>query len=142
MKKILIHSKKINKQGAKIMFQIKIPTDVKQVKGLLIEATRTGLATGITSMQSPFHCGWITLSIPDKRDVFYSDLVEFTEVQQLVTDQIGIAGENSWWLNGTKRDFFSVSVPIENTIIDGYFEDHTVGIQTPYTLKIYLETEQ
>lgn len=145
MKKILIHTEDIKKQGAKVQFQIKLPKATKEVTGILITATPTEIRK--EDRPSPIHySGWINLRIPDKRDVFYSELVSFSNhIEELKINLprigLGIGDQNKWWFNGTKREFFKIRVPIENTLIEGYYEDHsTKEIQT-YTLRVYLSTE-
>lgn len=143
MKKILIHKEVIKKKGAKVQFQIKLPITVTDVTGLLITATvnerqKEDLPTAVS------YCGWIRLRLPGKRDVFYSELVHFSNhIEELRTKLpefgLGITAKKEWWFNGTKREFFNINVPIENTLIEGYYEDHSKKSIKAYTLRVYLE---
>lgn len=147
MKKILIHSENIKKKGAKLQFQIKLPSTAKEVTGLLITATRrTELKREQPNLSKDF-CGWIRLRTPDKRDVFYAELVSYSnhieqQLGQLPQLGLGLADTDGWWFNGTKREFFKIRVPVENTIIEGYYEDHSKQDNELYTLKVYLEVCQ
>lgn len=144
MRKILIHTETITKAGVKKMFQITLPKNTSECNGILIEATKTTLPTEIQLNGKNRNCGWVTLQIPSERDVFFSELVPFSnsELQSYrPTVSVGIDEQKAWWFSGTKRDFFSVSVPTKSTIIEGYYEDHAIGVNYPYTVRIYLEVD-
>ena len=77
MKKTLIHTETIKKKGAKVQFQIKLPITVTEVTGLLITAT-VNERQKEDRPSAVSYCGWIRLRLPEKRDVFYSELVHFS----------------------------------------------------------------
>lgn len=145
MRKILIHSETITKAGTKKMFQIQLPKNTCVCTGILIQATKTTLPTEIQFSGKNRYCGWVTLQIPSERDVFFSELIPFSnsELQSYrPTVSVGIDEQKSWWFSGTKKEFFSVSVPTKSRIIDGYYEDHAIGANYPYELKIHIEIER
>ena len=127
------------------MFQITLPKNACVCNGVLIEATKTILPSDIQLIGKNRYCGWATLQIPSERDVFFSELVPFSnsELQSYrPTVSVGIDEQKSWWFSGTKRDFFNVSVPTKSKHIEGYYEDHAIGANYPYEVKIYIEIER
>ena len=141
--KVLVHLEKIKKKGSKLQFQIKLPRTAKKVIGLLVTANRTGTAIEGEPRDTKY-AGWLRLRIPEKRDVFYADLIPFANAfEELLSRMsrlsIGIADQNEWWFGGTKREFFKVDIPIEDTIIEGYFEDHSLNNGQLYDLKVYVQ---
>ena len=144
MRKILIHTEIITKAGIKKMFQIMLPKNTSECNGILIEATKTTLPTDIQLSGKNRYCGWASLQIPSERDVFFSELIPFCNYELEVyrpTVSVRIDEQKQWSFSGTKRDFFSVSVPTKSTIIEGYYEDHAIGVNYPYTVRIYLEVD-
>lgn len=147
MKKIILHSEPITKKGAKLQFQIKLPNTIKAVTGIAITASKTGKVRGSKDGKPPFteYAGWLQLQIPEKRDAFYSDLVRFSTHKKqplgtLPQQELGLSVQNAWWFSGTQHRFFNITIPVERTIIEGYFEDHALNGGQQYTLIIYLET--
>lgn len=152
MKKITIHTEEIKKQGSKLQFQIKLPSTTKVVKGILITAelldnpNRSSSQLGSsssTNLMKPV-IGWTWLRIPEKRDVFYAEKVRFSN--HLINDfhgvpQIGFSGKPHWWIGGTKRSFFNVTVPMKDTMIEGFYVDRSDTDFTEYKVNIYLELE-
>ena len=139
MKRILIHTEIITKSEQKVMFQIKLPKRITAVTGVLIEAS---LISNFGGTPANRHCGQLTLSVPDQRDVFYADDVFFSD--QVITNYNaikvqGISADSTWTKRGTKRDFFGVSVPINRTIIEGFYEDQRGRSKQTYKINIYLK---
>ncbi|NOQ75640.1 MAG: hypothetical protein GQ574_26770 [Crocinitomix sp.] len=144
MRKILIHNETITKAGVKRLFQIVLPKNTLVCNGILIEATKTTLPTENQFIGKNRYCGWVTLQIPNERDVFFSELIPFfsSELQTYrPTLSVGLDEQKPWWFSGTKREFFSVSVPTKSMLIEGYYEDHAIGTNYPYQVRIYLEIE-
>ena len=143
MKKIIIHQEVIQTENQKLMFQIKIPPTTKAIKGVLVMANETGQIP--QQLREPFEKGQISLRIDNKLDVFFSDRVERSN--HLITpfidiEQQGLAAREQWWFNGRKREFFKIHVPVNNAIIECFYEDHSTNVNSiEYTLKIYLEIE-
>lgn len=142
MNKVIQHSESIQKMGAKRQFQIKLPRTAMTVKGILITAQFENTTTVLLSPY-PSYSGWLQLSIPEKRDTFYSELIAFENHKQSQLSSIqkfglGITEQDERWFNDMPTGFYSIDVPIENTIIDGYYEDLT-DVEVPYTLNVYFK---
>jgi len=157
VKKIIIHTEEIKKVGAKVQFQIKLPSTIKQVKGVLITANPNVIG-GVTkrkeevppnenppvTIPTESERGWVWLRIPEKRDVFFADIVRFENHQRPTLHGIvqeGISSRSEKWFSGSKREFFKVSVPIEDTLIEGFYVDRSKDRTVDYKVKIYLELE-
>ena len=142
MDKIFHHSENIQRMGVKRQFQIKLPRTATSVSGILLTAQFENMEKSL-STPYPNYSGWLQLSIPEKRDTFYSELIAFENHQQEQLSAIhqfglGIVEKDERWFNDLPTDFYSIHVPIENTIIDGYYEDLT-PVDVPYKLNIYLK---
>lgn len=154
MRKVIIHTVDVTKQGAKIQTQIKLPKTVKRVKR--IKATSLGVnSLTITpypsdpGISAPLYvptigqAGWLWLRIPEKRDVFYADTIHhapLTNPTYEISDA-GIDANPTWWFSGTEKAFFRVDVPIEDTLIECYYEDRSTFGPVNYKVNIYLELE-
>lgn len=140
MKKIIIHTEQITKAKEKRQFQIKLPSTICAVRGVLIEARPVHMGKMITATER----GWIWLSVPEKRDVFYGETTAFDDHNKPVIgaiNQAGLSGESEVWFNGTRKDFFKIDVPLEATLIEAFYVDFSSGRSVHYELKIYLELE-
>ena len=89
-------------------------------------------------------CGDLWLRVADERDVFYASSIDMNLPIHDTTHLRGMPkpslGRGQKWFDGTKDEFFSLDVPIENTIIEGFFED-SESIIGDYHVTIYLEIE-
>lgn len=140
MRKILIHTEKINVKGAKQQLQIKLPRNAKSI--CAISATSTGM--GIPSLKK--EVGWLWLRIPEHRDVFFADIIlspvqeyDFEYPNGKRTPSIGY-GEA--WLDSTVQTSISVNVPGNATILEGFYTDQLKDrFIEPYSIKIYLTIE-
>lgn len=158
MNKILIHSERIKKVGAKIQFQITLPSTECLVEGIIVTVNPNGKARIVPPPPIPSpkpnkvitknlidpQTGWLWLRIPENRDVFYSKIVKYENHQQPTLDTvqtIGINGNQEWWFKGTKREFFKINVPVNDTIIQGFYVDRSKARSVDYTLKVYLQTK-
>lgn len=143
MIKIVVHTETIHKAGAKRMFQIRLPQNALALDGVSVTGSKTALTTDLNLSNKNRYCGWLTLQVGEK-DNCYADLVPFANAELNVhnpSERVGIDAEKAWWFSGTKSRFFSVGVPIKNKLIEGYYEDHAIGANYPYELKIYLEVD-
>lgn len=145
MKKIIIHSEEILSLAEKIQFQIKLPLTANCVTGLLatVSPNVEGIPVEGTRFR-PENKGSLWLRIPENRDVFFADDVkEYNHLQKEFHGVILpiLTARPEWWLSGWKRDFFSIHVPIQDTIIEGYYVDETAPSVISYVLKIYLELD-
>ncbi len=146
MLKILLHKEPITKQGAKHQFQVKLPETAIEVCGVLVTLNprqETVLPMGQEGIAIPER-GSLWLRIPESRDVFYATIEGFPRHYHPDFYQIpepGITGLTDWWFRGRRREFFAVSVPVEDTLIEGYYIDHATEAQTDYDLRVYLKLE-
>ncbi len=139
MRRILAHIEKIERVSKKIMFQIKLPTNVTEVKGIMVEAN---LKVNFGGIPLNKHVGQLTLRIPEKRDVFYSKEVFLSAINQNRFQNIevqGLSADKTWMTSGTKREFFKIDVPVSRTIIEGFYEDQRLESKQHYQLNIYLQ---
>ncbi len=151
MRKIIIHTETILLNGTHRQFQIELPSTAKRVTGILASVhpkTEAPLPPFSHPVPKPdikgvrTEAGQLQLMIPEKRDTFYCENLTFPnhyELQFIPVTNPGISQNLSWWVSGTKRQFFKVDVPVETTIIEGYYKDEIQGRITDYTVKICLE---
>ena len=140
MRRIVIHRELIDKPQKKVMFQIKIPQNACAITGIMVEAGLKG-TTGIVPYLA--QCGVVTLSVPDKTEVFYSKNVklEYGTLRPYPSiAQQGLEASNSWVHKGTKWDFESIYVPTNRTILEGFYQDEEPFTRGAiYEVKIYLQ---
>lgn len=141
--RIIVHKETIDKPGKKVVFQIKIPPDVKAITGVMFGVPLRGETGGL-----PFnrHSGELRLSIPDKRGVFFSESLRVAGITHWFYSRLGKIGliESHQWIHmGTKWEFEDMYVPVEQTIIEGYYEDENPIIRGAfYDVNIYLKLEE
>lgn len=153
MKKIIIHIEPIKKVGAKQQFQIRLPWNTKKVVGILTtsDANYQAAKGTLINKRPPYgilipsqKLGDIWLRIPEKRDVFFADTLAFSDhiVNPLIqVESPGIVGDFEWWFEGTKREFFKINIPVESTIIEGFYRDNSLAGIVDYEVKVYLELD-
>lgn len=132
MRKIIIHIEEINARSEKIQFQIKLPVTAHCVTGILATVNPNSEGIPVEGEEDPHvkNTGALWLRIPEHRDVFFADDVkENNHVQR------------GWWFTSWKHNFLSINVPIEDTIIEGFYVDETPPSIISYLLKIYIELE-
>ncbi|MBI3136049.1 MAG: hypothetical protein HYZ14_15335 [Bacteroidetes bacterium] len=140
MHKILIHTEEITANGSKLQLQIKLPETIEKVTGVFAGITRL---PGVAGPADPadINAGSLWLRIPELRDVFYADRVQ--ELNHLLPEEaiqelMGQAMQPEWWFSGTRYTFFDVTVPVEDTLIEGFYEDESSFATVHYRLNIYL----
>jgi hypothetical protein len=146
MKKTIIHSFEVTNPGEKVQLQIRLPRNARRM--LSITVTATALPPhGITDKQE---AGWLWLRIPERRDVFFAEIVR----QALQThDKESFAairkpgfGRGRAWIDGTKHESFSIEIDLESTLIEGYYTDQLKEqlkeqISGSYTVRIYINLD-
>lgn len=149
MKKVILHIEEIKDTGTKLQFQVKLPVTTKCITGVLATVTPNTEPSGAEG-EDPRNenAGSLWLRVPEERDVFFADDVkEYNHIQQ---EFHGIAEpiltlQPDWWFSGWKREFFSITAPIEDTVVEGFYIDETkqtaISTSTSYLLRIYLELE-
>lgn len=143
MKKIVVHTETIHKAGTKRMFQMRLPQNAVALEGVIVTGSKTVMTTDLNLSNKNRYCGWLMLQAGET-DSCYADLVPFANADLNVynlSERVGIDAQTAWWFSGTKSSFFSVCVPLKNKFIEGYYEDHAIGANYPYELKIYLEVD-
>lgn len=150
MKRIITYHLRVERDGAKLQFQIKLPSEITKVIGIAITTNAdnpyrvgsTGKPDGIFDNPVPTKTGDLWLRIADQRDVFYSEAVEFSLPRYDMTTDRKITkpglGIGQKWFDGGKDEFFTLDVDIDNTIIEGYYEDISV-VHRAYSIFIHLE---
>ena len=156
MKRHLIHTIEVKKPGAKLQFQIKLPRTVNKITGIqLAIAPKIDPNQGTTNpphegeippneqpiIREPER-GSLRLRIPERRDVFYSENVHFPSHAlngYWDFNEPGLVKMNEWWFSGMRQKYYTVDVPIRDTMIEGYYEDHSTDSEVDYVLKIYFK---
>jgi len=145
MIKRIVHSVIVQSRNEKLQFQIELPRNVKKVVGILptIQSRDYNGYTLQPEPRIPFQ-GSLWLRCSDKRDVFYA--ADVSENFRWVKDKthrpsFGFQGKDRRWILGKKAEFFSIEVSGKETIIEGYYEDHSHIYMKGYSLEIYIETE-
>ncbi|GAB5417612.1 MAG: hypothetical protein Crog4KO_25970 [Crocinitomicaceae bacterium] len=141
----LIHTELVKKRNGKLQLQIKLPNTIEKITGVLavIDTKNTFRIVPPDDGYQRFK-GSLWLRIPEKRDVFYAaDVIEYHgQVSSLFRKpQFGFIHSRSSWISGRIPELFSVNVPVETTVIEGYYEDESNDQMNGYTLKIYLQTQ-
>lgn len=141
MKKTLIHTLIVTKQGEKVQLQIKLPRDTKSVQAIKI--TTNGFPKKPSDKKE---VGWLWLRIPEQRDVFFAEVLkvpfqEFDKVSFVPLSSLSF-GVGYAWVDGGKETTFSVVVETGSTLIEGYYTDQLkTDLNGSYTVKIYLTLE-
>ena len=127
MIKHAVHIIRVKRSGEKIQFQVKIPRNTKRIIALKVTANpKIKLVKKIAPDYSEV-AGWLWLRIPERRDVFYADLVR----RPLPLHSQTISGlrpiddfdQGTFWTQGTKEDFFEVDVSVQTNILEGFYID-------------------
>lgn len=140
MKKFLIHAFQITKPSEKVQLQIPIPRNANRIVALKVTAS------GISPSVQVSEVGWLWLRIPEKRDVFFAEIVR-TPIQDFGRQTFApisalTFGTGQGWIDGTAEHDFSIDIEAESTLFEGYYTDQLKGnIRSPYTVKIYLTLE-
>lgn len=141
MKRTIIYPLTV-KGGAKLQFQIKLPSDTKGIEA--IHVTHPFVIdsnVGYYPIISNVEVGWLWLRVPDQRDVFFADVLR-PQIYQVFEGLSGfsIDQQPSWYQSGTKQEFFTMHVPIKHTIISGFYWDRLAdSAKDTYQIKIYLK---
>ena len=141
MKKIILHKEVIKTINQKQLFQIKLPDDAQKLTGILITVNEPLF----DPKQSPklYQKGVIDLRMSSNQEVIFSDRVDVQD--HLIADlnkiqSPGMLTTKAWWFSGTKYDFFKLSIPIKNRLIEAFYVDESTKRRfVDYELKIYLE---
>ena len=153
MKRHLIHIEEVKKVGAKLQFQVKLPRTIRKIAGIMVTAIPR-IEIGIpsppnegedippSSIVGESERGWLRLRIPANRDVFYAESVFYPSHAingYWDFNEPGITSRTEVWFNGKKQEYFKVDVPLEDTIVEGFYEDRSSDPKVNYQLKVYLK---
>lgn len=168
MKKVIIHRLQIKSGSSKQMFQIKLPRNTKQVTSILIttNAFSSSVKVDVQNVNATLNyykgtplvhtvnqdipqaveqeAGVLNLSIPDRRDLFFSEYVKlpvqkydepsfFKALRTNTSFSTGTA-----WVDGKKEEFFSIEIDPKTTLIEGFYKNLLKEVKQGYQINIYL----
>src|SRR5690606_32164254 len=82
--------------------------------------------------------GSLYLSIPERRNVFYSEIVKVPQQQydqiSFVKALLGVSnyGTGTAWVEGKKEEFFSIEIDPESTLIEGFYTNLLSDLNSDY----------
>lgn len=134
------------RNGEKRQFQVRLPQNTKKIVGIKITATPQIRQYKNRLPNRPQEVGWLWLRIPGKTHVFFAATV----VRPLPLHNQTIHHHRpaddfehgTYWTQGTKEEFFQLSVPLTTNIIEGYYIDQLTTGEEKYSLRIYLTLEE
>lgn len=141
MKKTIIHKVNVTTANEKISFQIRLPRNTNCIKEIAVHCM------GSPGSNTTQDVGSLWLTIPERRDTFYCDIVRrpFNEmnIQGFAPiHHIEQVTAFTHWTEGTKYKPFSVFVDGSVTLIEGFYTDLTgSNFALSYTVNIYLTVE-
>ncbi|MBL4625898.1 MAG: hypothetical protein JKY42_12280 [Flavobacteriales bacterium] len=148
MKKQIVHIVDVTRNGEKIQFQIKLPSDTKRITALKFTAipqVRKYVRKHEETLPIENEVGWLWLRIPEQRDVFFAESVKralplhnLTITNHYPLDDFG---KGTYWTQGKKEEFFTINVAIKTNIVEGYYIDRITTGNDDYKLRIYLTLE-
>jgi len=124
--KYVVKVLRITKRGEKIHFTLKHPENALWLNGIALTTSdirRRGVEGSLTSDTT----GTLSLAIPDKGDVFYSEEVksetgnfkDFIE-QRLRQEFSG----KEFSLSGTRREYFTTWIPVTEALLEGFYAEN------------------
>lgn len=139
MNRIKIYTIQIKMQLEKQLVEFALPENAKQIIGIAVSADVTPQAE---KKKYNLAVGNISLSIPEKGDVFYTEMVKGAYVSGSWEDWFGYlsALESKQWYNGIGFQPHRVRL-VNTTFITAYYEDllNKQGIEPlTYTVRVYL----
>jgi hypothetical protein len=137
--KRFIHTLVVDGRGAKLQFQIRLPFQGCAVRSILVAAQANQLDLTAPERRQ---LGSIWLRLPNSCDVFYANRVDYPNhlaASPLELPCPGIGAGSEFWIKGSKQTAATVQVPIQNTVLEGYYEDQSSEIAPKYVVRIYLE---
>ena len=145
MEKTIIHTLKVEQNGEKTQFQIKLPRDTKRITSVLATASPSLRAYSSKPPKFASEVGWLWLRQSNANDVFYSDIIK-RQVPRHAKSLPGIEPINdfshgAFQVEGTRIGIERISVPVNSQIIEGYFIDRITTQRPSYLLRIYLTLE-
>ncbi|MGZ3931678.1 MAG: hypothetical protein ACXVNO_01440 [Bacteroidia bacterium] len=133
----------VTKPLQKLRFQIRHPENVSEIIGIAVTSTldKEDSTKGNT-------CGYLTLSLPQKGDVAYSEDVRLDNEDFSDLAEINVWGLVSDIMYSKKNQmYFETSYPVDKAILEGFYEDtyspiafNPIGEPKPvlYKIRVYL----
>ncbi len=171
MIKRIVHIVRVKRQGEKLQFQVKLPSNVNQILSIWATANpaekRLVVGDVIENVQpveklsirpvfpiKPLarsidynkEIGWLWMRLSECRDVFYTQIIRQSD--KLFNQSIhlhkspGDIGGGLFWINGKQHQEFNVTAEPDTQVLEGYYVDRFgTGLAELYALKIYLTLE-
>lgn len=171
MIKRIVHIVRVKRQGEKLQFQVKLPSNVHQILSIWATANpaekRQVVGDVIEDLQpveklsirpvfpiKPLarsidynkEIGWLWMRLSECRDVFYTQIIRQSD--KLFNQSIhlhkspGDFGGGLFWINGKQHQEFNVTAEPDMQVLEGYYVDRFgTGLSDFYELKIYLTLE-
>lgn len=171
MIKRIVHIVRVKRQGEKLQFQVKLPSNVNQILSIWATAKpaekRQVVGDVIENVQpveklsirpvfpiKPLarlidynkEIGWLWMRLSECRDVFYTQIIRQSD--KLFNQSIhlhkspGDIGGGLFWINGKQHQEFNVTAEPDTQVLEGYYVDRFgTGLADFYELKIYLTLE-
>lgn len=138
MKKIIIHSFEVNTLRQKVAFQIKLPLNAKQVKGIHVTST------GYMILANENEVGWLWLRSPQIRDVFFAHILKTTDhaySNNSFVPEFVPFGSGDAWIDGKKESFLHLDLDVKNPLLEGYYTNELRSRGLSYNVNIYITLE-
>ena len=160
--KYVIHEIVITKPMEKIRFQMRHPENVDCITGIAVTCTCSGVGKK-EKVNRGNNAGYLSLAIPDKGDVMYSENVQadknifFEFAKQSIFSTIQ---RNGFQYTSKQRTYFDTHIPVTRAFMEGFYEDalfETLRLSKPtfpiiyaiiegkqalYKVKVYLRYER
>lgn len=144
----------ITKQFQKIHFTLRHPENALYLSGIAVTGTKVYEA-GLEGITRPDSAGFLSLAIPEKGDVFYTEQVksEKSKFLDFAEQRLALGFlKNAFGFSGKRKTYFDTCVPITEALMEGYYEDTSFvpviiflafsppppPSITPYTITLYL----
>lgn len=141
MKKI-VHILEITPMQHNLIFQIKLPLQTKFIESILVYSNvPKNLANGMKN------CGLLNLSVSGIPNLFFSESIAAPtldykkDIQNKVIQKFTF-GKGEQWIDGTLPQVQNLSIPLENNLIEGFYQNLIEFVeQTPYRIFILLDIQ-
>lgn len=138
MKRIIAYQEQVTAPLQRIHLQLALPKGTECIHA--VKATTTGAAIPFSQKDE---VGWLWLQVPSLGEVLFAEILRSPKNEAdlsfpLLPVSYGF-GQGLAWIDGTKEEFFSLSVNHPDRILEGYYTDQLgTGFSGSYTLNIYL----
>lgn len=137
-----VHIEKVEENGVKKQFQIKLPHNVKRILAIKVTANPYD-RTWESEFESEI--GWLWLRLPEARDVFFAHKLETYKDNYNLTlpliKEVNPFKENTFSLHGKQEAFFNIHAELNTPILEGYYIDRIYSQKRKYQVRIYLTLE-